>query len=149
MKRATSLWAGAILFSLAGQGWAQQTELDDAWQPIGCSRVGGLLGERLAVWRDGRLWHMFDAEDDYLLSRFESRPGRHPWQGEHVGKWLHAATLAYEQTRDERLLKALQETVDRLLAPNCIRGRWHSFWGVANAPGLRPVGLVRHRAGRL
>ena len=116
------LWACAILFSLAAQGWAQQTEMDNVWQPIGCSRVGGLLGERLAVWRDGRMWHMLDAEDDYLLSGFESRPGRHPWQGEHVGKWLHAATLAYEQTRDERLLKALQEMVDRLLAAQLPNG---------------------------
>ena len=24
----------------------------------------------------------------------ESKPGIHPWKGEHVGKWLHAATLA-------------------------------------------------------
>jgi hypothetical protein len=58
---------------------------------------------------------MLDAEDDYLLSGFESRPGTHPWQGEHVGKWLHAATLAHDQTRDEKLLEALQSVVERLL----------------------------------
>jgi len=59
---------------------------------------------------------MVDAQNGYLLSGFESRPGSHPWQGEHVGKWLHAATLAYEQTRDEKLAKTLHETVERLLA---------------------------------
>jgi uncharacterized protein len=56
------------------------------------------------------------ANSTYLLAGFESRPGKHPWQGEHVGKWLHAASLAYEQTQDEKLGKALQETVQRLLA---------------------------------
>ena len=59
---------------------------------------------------------MLDAQDDYLLSGFEKKPGVHPWQGEHVGKWLHAATLAYEQTRDEKLLDALQDVVKRLIA---------------------------------
>ena len=56
------------------------------------------------------------AEDDYLLSGFEKKPGRHPLQGEHAGKWLHAATLAYEQTHDEKLLKSQQDAVARLLA---------------------------------
>jgi len=55
-------------------------------------------------------------DSGYLLSGFESRPGRHPWQGEHVGKWLHAATLAYEETRDEKLGRTLRQTVKRLLA---------------------------------
>ncbi len=86
------------------------------WRPLPSLHEGGLLAQRVDVWRQGRLWHMLDAEDDYLLSGFESRPGRHPWQGEHAGKWLHAATLAYEQTHSEELLRALQETVERLLA---------------------------------
>jgi len=90
--------------------------VSSAWRPLPSAPGGGLLAERVALWRTERLWHMVDAEDDYLLSGFESRPGRHPWQGEHVGKWLHAATLAYEQTRDEKLGKTLRKTVDRLLA---------------------------------
>ncbi|MGM0489026.1 MAG: beta-L-arabinofuranosidase domain-containing protein [Planctomycetota bacterium] len=74
-----------------------------------------MLGERLDLWRTGRMPWMIDAEDDYLLSGFESHPGRHPWQGEHIGKWLHAATLAYEQTHDTKLLEAMQNVVKRLL----------------------------------
>lgn len=96
--------------------------VDGVWRPLPSSLKDGLLAERVNVWRQKRLWHMLDAENDYLLSGFESRPGRHPWQGEHVGKWLHAATLAYEQTRDERLLKALQEVVDRLLTAQLPNG---------------------------
>jgi len=123
MKRAVSVLTAAILFGLAAQVWAQQAErrisVEDYWDKMAVGRIGrieagGLLGERLALWRNKRLWHM--VESGYLLSGFESRPGTHPWQGEHVGKWLHAATLAYEQTRDEKLGRTLQETVKRLLA---------------------------------
>jgi DUF1680 family protein len=87
-----------------------------AWHPLPSSLEEGLLAERVDAWRRGRMWHMLDAEDDYLLSGFEKKPGVHPWQGEHVGKWLHAATLAYEQTRDEKLLKSLEDVVKRLIA---------------------------------
>jgi DUF1680 family protein len=62
------------------------------------------------------------AESGYLLSGFESRPGIHPWQGEHVGKWLHAATLAFEATRDEKLKQELDNTVARLLAAQLPNG---------------------------
>lgn len=96
--------------------------VDGVWRPLPSSLGQGLLAERVGAWRQKRLWHMLDAEDDYLLSGFESRPGRHPWQGEHVGKWLHAATLAYEQTRDERLLGSLRRVVDRLLAAQLPNG---------------------------
>ena len=34
---------------------------------------------------------------------YRKRPGSHPWIGEHVGKWLHAATLAWAYTGDPRL----------------------------------------------
>ena len=119
--------------------------VDGVWRPLPSSLEEGLLAERVDVWRRNRLWHMLDAEDDYLLSGFESRPGRHPWQGEHVGKWLHAATLAYEQTRDERLLKALQETVDRLLAaqlPNGYLGTYgddYTFMALPENDSVRQI----------
>jgi DUF1680 family protein len=93
---------------------AIEAEVENAWQPIGYSDVGGLLGERLALWRNKRLWYM--ADDGYLLSGFESRPGVHPWQGEHVGKWLHGATLAHQQTGGKKLARKLRETVERLVA---------------------------------
>lgn len=108
----------------ANEGSAQGTNGQNAgvWRPLPSSQEGGLFTERLMLWRNFRMLHMLTAEDDYLLSGFESRPGRHPWQGEHVGKWLHAATLAYEQTHDEKLLKALQETANRLLAAQDANG---------------------------
>ena len=85
-----------------------------AWTPIADVRAGGILGERLQLWREHRLWRV--GNDPFLLEGFESRPGKHAWQGEHVGKWLHAATLAHEATEDPKLLAALEDTVRRLIA---------------------------------
>lgn len=102
-------------------------QIHSVWRPLPSAQAGELLAERVELWRKNRLWHM--ADSGYLLSGFESRPGRHPWQGEHVGKWLHAATLAYEQTRDDKLGKTLRETVERLLAsqePNGYLGTYGS-----------------------
>ncbi|HKK63996.1 MAG TPA: beta-L-arabinofuranosidase domain-containing protein [Bacteroidales bacterium] len=74
----------------------------------------GLLGERGNLWRNNRMWDI--AESGYLIGGFENRPGVHPWQGEHLGKWLHAATLAYNITGDEHLKDKMDEMVERLLA---------------------------------
>ena len=97
------------------------------WRPVPSSLGSGLLAERVDSWRGWRMWHMLDAEDEYMLSGFENHPGRHPWQGEHLGKWLHAAVLAYEQTRDANLAEAMQTAVNRLLAtqePNGYMGTY-------------------------
>jgi len=88
---------------------------DGVWRPLPTSLEDGLLTQRVACWERNRLWHMVDGEGGYMLSGFQSRPGQHPWQGEHVGKWLHAATLAHERTGNEQLGKTLRETVERLL----------------------------------
>jgi DUF1680 family protein len=77
-------------------------------------RVAGLLGERLDLWRRVRLWRV--ANDPFLLEGFEHRPGKHPWQGEHVGKWLHAASLAEAATGDKQLDEKIREVAARLIA---------------------------------
>lgn len=106
----------ALWVVLSSSVSAQKTSksAQNLWQPLPSAHEGGLLAERVELWRKDRLWHV--ADDGYLLSGYESRPGVHAWQGEHVGKWLHAATLAYEQTHDKKLGKKLKETVDRLMA---------------------------------
>ena len=82
--------------------------------------MGGSQGARLEVWRRHRLWFM--AESGYLIDGFENRPGAHPWQGEHLGKWLHAATLTWLMTGDDRLARALGKSVKRLLATQLPNG---------------------------
>ncbi|MBL7154216.1 MAG: glycoside hydrolase family 127 protein [Phycisphaerae bacterium] len=63
----------------------------------------GYLGERMRVNREGRLKkHITEKQ---LLAGFRKRPGSHPWIGEHVGKWLHAATLAWENKQDDEVLR--------------------------------------------
>jgi len=101
---------------------AAENKVAAVWHPVPVRLGDGLLSERVNLWRTGRMPWMVHAEDDFLLAAFEKRPGKHPWQGEHFGKWLHAATLACEQTRDEALFKQMREMVDRLLATQDANG---------------------------
>lgn len=106
----------AIFVSFNGQQKRQleNSIIENKWQPIKTIDEGGLVGERVDLWRNHRLWNI--GNSDYIIDGFENRPGMHPWQGEHLGKWLHAATLAYNINRDEKLKRKLDEMVDRLLA---------------------------------
>lgn len=88
--------------------------ITNKWNPVKTIDEGGLLGERVDLWRNNRLWYVENS--GYLIDGFEKRPGVHPWQGEHLGKWLHAATLAYNVTGDKKIKKKLDEMVERLLA---------------------------------
>jgi DUF1680 family protein len=49
-----------------------------------------------------------------LLEGYQKRPGRQTWDGEHIGKWLHAATLAWAQTGDPALRAKLDEAAAAL-----------------------------------
>jgi hypothetical protein len=64
-----------------------KTASRDAWEPAR-SIPGGLLAKRVNLWRSERMWYLVKAENEYLISGFETQPGTHPWQGEHLGKWL-------------------------------------------------------------
>ena len=50
-----------------------------------------------------------------LLAGFRQRPGTHPWIGEHIGKWMHAATLAWAYTGDPELRKKLDYAAAELI----------------------------------
>ena len=54
-------------------------------------RLLGLLGDRVSANEKNRLLRV---DEEPLLAGFRHKPGAHPWIGEHVGKWTHAATLA-------------------------------------------------------
>lgn len=60
--------------------------------------------------------HLASVDLEPMLAGFEARPGSHPWIGEHIGKWLDAASLAWEHSRDERIRSKLDGAVQRLLA---------------------------------
>ncbi len=75
-------------------------------------RLTGWVGIRMAVNESNRL-AMLDV--DRLLEGYRKRPGRQSWDGEHVGKWLHAATLAWVNTGDPLLRKKLDYVAAELV----------------------------------
>lgn len=75
--------------------------------------LDGWLGHRIALNESVRLLHV---EIEPLLAGFRQKPGSHPWIGEHVGKWLHAATLAWANTGDPALRAKLDRVAADLIA---------------------------------
>jgi DUF1680 family protein len=71
----------------------------------------GWIGGRIQANEAGRLAKI---DTDRLLEGFRKRPGRQSYDGEHVGKWLHAATLAWVNTGDPALRQKLDYTVAEL-----------------------------------
>ena len=76
-------------------------------------KLQGFLGRRMALNATARLAQV-DLEP--LLAGFRQKPGVHAWIGEHLGKWLHAATLAWAYTADPELRRKLDYAVAELIA---------------------------------
>ena len=75
-------------------------------------RLTGWVGMRIDANEAGRLVKLDPAR---LLEGFRKRPGRQAWDGEHVGKWLHAATLAWVNTGDPELRQKLDYVAAELI----------------------------------
>ncbi|MHC4130398.1 MAG: beta-L-arabinofuranosidase domain-containing protein [Planctomycetota bacterium] len=74
----------------------------------------GFLGNRMEVNRESRLKRHI--KEDVLLGGFRKRPGAQSWVGEHVGKWLHASTLAWEnKQQDTELAEKIQKIANGLM----------------------------------
>lgn len=71
------------------------------------------VGDRVSANVEARL-KTLDLEP--LLDGFRNRPGKHPWIGEHIGKWLHAACLGWDTTDDPDLEKKIRYATAELLA---------------------------------
>ena len=83
------------------------------------SRIDGWLGARIDANVTGRL----DVVDTGpRLAGDIKKPGAHPWIGEHVGKWLHAATLAWAYSGDTALREKLDSSAAQLVCRP--RARW-------------------------
>ena len=89
--------------------------LTDTAEILSPSRIhiDGWIGPRLAANEAKRL---LAVDTGPLLAGFQHKPGSHPWIGEHVGKWLHAATLAWAYTGDPALRAKLDRVVAELVA---------------------------------
>lgn len=77
------------------------------------SAPGGLIGKRFLLSQTNRLLKI---DENELLGGFRKRPGSHPWIGEHVGKWLHAASVTYACTRNAGLRAKLDRVAHALIA---------------------------------
>ncbi|HTE17550.1 MAG TPA: beta-L-arabinofuranosidase domain-containing protein, partial [Armatimonadota bacterium] len=75
-------------------------------------KLSGYLGERVAKNEANRLRAV---DENALLAGFRHRPGVQAWIGEHVGKWLHASTLAWVNTGDNGLRAKLDRVVAELI----------------------------------
>jgi DUF1680 family protein len=75
-------------------------------------RLTGWLGSRIGPNEANRL---VKVDVDRLLEGYRKRPGRQSYDGEHVGKWLHAATLAWVYTGDPALRQKLDYTAAELV----------------------------------
>lgn len=116
--------AGALLtVAIRGAGFAPGNLLHDRITPAVPDRqdfitpdrvhLGGWIGERISGNEARRLALIDPAR---LLEGYRHRPGRQSWDGEHVGKWLHAATLAWVYTGDPALRAKLDATATALAA---------------------------------
>ncbi|MEO8613858.1 MAG: beta-L-arabinofuranosidase domain-containing protein [Luteolibacter sp.] len=74
-------------------------------------KLTGWLGTRIDANVNNRLVKI---DTGRLLEGYRKRPGRQTWDGEHVGKWLHAATLAWVYNGDPALRAKLDETAAEL-----------------------------------
>ncbi len=92
------------------------TVAQDVIEPLAPSQVQmtGYLGQRVNANAQNRLLLAVDLKP--LLEGYQHRPGNHPWIGEHIGKWLHAATLAWSYTGDARLKEKLDSAVGTLIS---------------------------------
>jgi len=75
-------------------------------------KLEGYLGHRVANSEKNRL---LQVDVERLLAGFRKRPGEHPWIGEHIGKWMHASTLAWANTGDPELRKKLDYAAAELI----------------------------------
>lgn len=94
---------------------AVEDKVKDRFTPAPYDRqqIGGLLGERMKANLEGRL---LKVDERALLAGFQKRPGNHPWIGEHIGKFLHAASNTWAYTGDGRLKTMLDRMARALLA---------------------------------
>lgn len=70
------------------------------------------LGARYA----GNVRRLLDVDLDERLAGFRSRPGEHPWIGEHIGKWMDAASRVVRDTGNPTLRAKLDSAVSALIA---------------------------------
>jgi DUF1680 family protein len=117
---------------------AIQAQVKIAFEPADLrdTRYEGWIADRMQVNVEKRLLPL---DLGMLLEPFVNRPGEQWWAGEHVGKYLHAATYAWQFTGDDRLKSRLDATVSHLIdtqLPNGYLGTYKEHDQFAWGDGL-------------
>jgi DUF1680 family protein len=101
--------------NLLQQTASPSVKSQDRFSPINPGDVAleGFLGERC---RKNERARLLAKNEDEMLQGFQKRPGKQAWIGEHAGKWLHAATLAWVYTKDPYLRSKLDRVAAELIA---------------------------------
>ena len=101
----------AVTFAIEPVPYKTPDRLADVLAPLQPMqvRLEGYLGQRILNNAKNRL---LVVDEEELLAGFRNRPGKQEWIGEHVGKFLHAATLAWANTGDAQL----KAKIDRVAA---------------------------------
>ena len=83
--------------------------------------VNSMLGARIHANTTTRLLETVDV--DRLLEGYRNRPGCMIWDGEHIGKYLHAASMAWANSGDEKLRAKIKSAVTDLITTGPSRSR--------------------------
>jgi hypothetical protein len=91
-----------------------QPALHDVMEKVRPNAVvlDGYLGHRVELNESARLRNV---DLMPLLAGFHRQPGSHPWIGEHIGKWIHAATLSFAYSNDLVLRHKVDDAVNELV----------------------------------
>ena len=76
-------------------------------------QLSGMLGARIHANTYTRLLETVDV--NRLLEGYRKRPGCMVWDGEHIGKYLHAASMAWANSGEEKLRSKIAGTVAELV----------------------------------
>jgi len=76
-------------------------------------QLSGMLGARIHANTYTRLLETVNV--DRLLEGYRKRPGCMTWDGEHIGKFIHAASLAWANSGDEKLRAKIASAVKELI----------------------------------
>ncbi len=95
---------------------AKETDqVADRLSPVqpGQLHLAGWLGSRIDA---NRSHWLLTVDLDARLRPFATHNQREGWSGEHIGKWLHAASITWAYTHDPALRKRIDDAVAALVA---------------------------------
>jgi DUF1680 family protein len=112
---AVAAWAAASSNGSTEKDNSELNVVHDAFVPTSPRAVSlsGFLGRRCEA--NINQW-LIAKDEDSLLVCYAHRPSSYGWQGEHAGKWIQAATVAWASSGNTQLRAKLDRVVRKLLA---------------------------------